>query len=137
MNRRELFKTGAVLAAMPALTSQTAAQIPSDMLEFIRAQGWQCITESLPPEGELICMVRADGPLGVFIGTARRYGNEYRCEKAETGAFLGVVSEPHGWALWPAPIKIAAHNGGINLIASDDGTPYVVKDGKVSVAAPV
>jgi len=137
MNRRELFKVGAVLAAAPAMSPQAATEISSDMREFIRLQGWTCIDDAVPPEGVLVSMARADGALGMFIGTARRYGSEYHCEQGETGVMLGIESAPHGWALYPAPIKISAHNGGVHLIASDEGTPYVVRDGEVSLASPI
>jgi hypothetical protein len=137
MNRRELFKAGAVLAAAPAMPVQAPPQIPDDMREFIRLQGWTCIDEALPPEGELISMVRADGALGMFIGTARRHGNEYHCEHSETGAMLGLETAPHGWALYPAPIRIAAPEPSFHMHCSGEGVPFTVSAlGGVCLATP-
>lgn len=137
MKRRELFKAGAVLAAAPALSSQALPQIPKDMREFIKAQGWTCIDEALPPEGVLISIVRADGPMGLLIASARRYGDAYHCENVETGSILGIESAPHGWALYPAPIRIAAPKPSFFMQCSGEGVPFAVSAlGGVELATP-
>jgi hypothetical protein len=107
------------------------------MREFIRLQGWTCIDEALPPEGELISMVRADGELGMFIGTARRSGEEYHCENVETGQLLGIETAPHGWAMYPALIRIASPEPQFFMLCTSDGVPYTVSSlGGVSLATP-
>jgi hypothetical protein len=134
MKRRDLFKAGAVLAAAPAMSAQA---IPDDMREFIKRQGWTCIDEALPPEGELISMVRADGERGLFIGTARRYGDAYHCEIVESGQLLGIETAPHGWAMYPTPIRIASPEPSFHMHCTSDGVPYTVSSlGGVSLASP-
>lgn len=134
--KRRGFLQGAALAAVPFPATATPS-VPDDMRKLIKAQGWTCIDESLPPEGVLISMVRADGKMGMFIGAARRHGDQYHCQTSE-GAPLGIESAPHGWAPYPAAIHMKSRTDGtFHMVCSDQGVPYsLADDHSAEIAAP-